>query len=144
ESSGYIKSIETEKWIVLKEMNTDYKNIAQTRLTSAKQEFSDFITELTMIERSGLYLGKVLQGSYHPLQVLFPEGSMDTAESLYTKSSMSQIYNDRVCTFLNNYLSKKKNIRVLEIGAGTGGLTTHVLKSISNRCTEYMFTDVSK
>ena len=40
-------------------------------------------------------------------------------------------------------LPKGRALRILEIGGGTGGMTSFVLPVLPEHCTEYVFTDVS-
>lgn len=55
--------------------------------------------------------------------------------------------NRYVAEYAKRLVSRRKNIRILEVGAGTGGTTFQVLQACSPRgerfCSEYMYTDVS-
>ncbi|MBX7255252.1 MAG: SDR family NAD(P)-dependent oxidoreductase [Candidatus Hydrogenedentes bacterium] len=102
-------------------------------------------TELTMLGRCGANLANVLKGTADPLQVLFPGGSFDEAERLYEQSPFARVYNllvQETITRALERLPKNKVVRVLEIGAGTGGTTSYVLRALPD-ASEYVFTDMS-
>jgi len=102
--------------------------------------------EFTLLERCGRNLAGVLKGTINPLEVLFPGGSLATLEKLYQDSPASQACNGLVqaaVTAVVEKLPKGRSLRVLEIGAGTGGTTTYVLPVLRGIASEYVFTDVS-
>ena len=101
--------------------------------------------ELTLLGRCGDNLAEVLQGECNPLQLLFPEADVTTATSLYQDSPAFGIMNSLVQKLFSNiltYLPKSQGIRILEIGAGTGGTTAHILPHLPNQQVEYTFTDI--
>ncbi|KAM3100403.1 MupA/Atu3671 family FMN-dependent luciferase-like monooxygenase [Phormidesmis sp. 146-12] len=103
--------------------------------------------ELTLLERCGTRLADVLQGQCDSLQLLFPDGSLDLVEQLYQHAPAAQVMNRWVQQTIAeavNSLPKGQQIRILEIGAGTGGTTAQVLPSLPAAQTEYWFTDVSR
>ncbi len=105
-----------------------------------------FYAELTMIRRCGEQLDQVLCGEINPLQLIFPEGSLDTAEHLYQDSPSVRLYNTLARQAIIKLIEgtpEDRVIRILEIGAGTGGLTTHVLPFLPTDRTQYVFTDLS-
>jgi acyl transferase domain-containing protein/SAM-dependent methyltransferase/acyl carrier protein len=105
-----------------------------------------FFAELTLIGRCGKELAAVLNGSINPLQLIFPDGSLATAEHLYQDSPSVRFYNalaqHAIVKALEN-LPLDRPVRILEIGAGTGGLTSYVLPRLPADRTEYVFTDLS-
>ncbi|HLO89367.1 MAG TPA: SDR family NAD(P)-dependent oxidoreductase [Nostocaceae cyanobacterium] len=102
--------------------------------------------ELSLLERCGTGLAEVLQGGKDPLQLLFPEGSVNQVENLYQESPGAQVINTLVQQAIataSASLPPGRKIRILEIGAGTGGTTSYVLSQLPAERTEYVFTDVS-
>jgi SAM-dependent methyltransferase len=99
-----------------------------------------------LLSRCGERLADVLKGQCDPLQLLFPDDSDITAEQLYQDSPVAQLFNagvqDAVATTLAQ-LPKNRTVRILEIGAGTGGTTAHVLPRLDPSRTDYVFTDIS-
>ena len=122
---------------------TDIGNLWQSLL----YRFPAFFAELSLIDRCGSRLNEVLQGKTDPLQLIFPEGSSLTAEHLYQDAHSFRIYNLLVAeaiTAVLERLPQGRTIRMLEIGAGTAGMTSHVLQRLPPDRTEYLFTDISR
>ena len=101
---------------------------------------------LTLVERSGRHLADALSGKYDPLQLLFPGGSFDVADKLYQESPGAVAHNtmaQEVISVVVEQLPEKRIFRVLEIGAGSGGMTAFVLPKLPADRTDYVFTDIS-
>jgi acyl transferase domain-containing protein/acyl-CoA synthetase (AMP-forming)/AMP-acid ligase II/acyl carrier protein/SAM-dependent methyltransferase len=102
--------------------------------------------ELTLLERCGSKLAEVLRGNCDPLQLLFPDGGITTVGQLYEESPGAQVMNTllqkTVVSVLEDW-SSGREVRILEIGAGTGGTTSALLPHLPAQQTEYVFTDVS-
>ncbi len=109
--------------------------------------YPSYNAELLLLGRCGRNLSDVLLGKIDPLDIIFPQGSSVTLDHLYQDSPSSQIYNritQKVIDTVISCLSEERTVRILEIGAGTGGLTAHVLPKLSKWSTKYVFTDISK
>ena len=116
------------------------------RSTDLLNRFGNYATELILLNRCGSSLDKVLNGTQDPLQLLFPEGAADTLDKLYTDAIFSRDCNQAIATLFNEICNRwppGKKFRVLEIGAGTGGTTAHILPLLANSNCDYLFTDVS-
>jgi ubiquinone/menaquinone biosynthesis C-methylase UbiE len=99
------------------------------------------------IERCGNMLVEVLTGRQTALETLFPGGSPEAAEWLYGEFSVSRYISGIAASAVAALVSAQVEdapLRILEIGAGTGGTTGAVLRSLPPRPTEYWFTDVSE
>jgi len=97
--------------------------------------------------RCGTLLEEVLTGRASPLETLFPAGSFDLAEVLYRRSPEARYSNAIVANAIRTAVQgwgRKRNARILEIGAGTGGTTSAVAPLLPTRETEYWFTDLSE
>ena len=108
--------------------------------------FPEWRAQIEMSARCGVRLGDVLRGGCDPLQLLFPDGSLDDAERLYTESPFARAYNALVASAVADAaraLPAGRTLRVLEIGAGTGGTTAAVLAELRADAVDYVFTDVS-
>ncbi|MEO8804850.1 MAG: type I polyketide synthase [Burkholderiaceae bacterium] len=119
---------------------------ASARYDALLQRFGDTDGELNTLRRCGPSLARVLRGEQDPLQLLFPGGSFDEARKLYVDSPYAKTYNHALGEALQAALSALPagaRLRVLEIGAGTGGTTTYVLPLLPADRTEYTFTDLS-
>ena len=105
-----------------------------------------FFAELNLILSCGRQLAGALRGDVTALEIIYPLGSLALAELLYTDSISSRFYNTLARHAVERMLSdmpQDRMIRILEIGAGTGGLTTYVLPEVPADRTEYVFTDLS-
>ena len=80
-------------------------------------------------------------------ELLFPGGSMDTVLPVYKDGVVASFYNDCVVAAVRaivDALPEGRLLRVLEIGAGTGGTAASVLPALRHACSCYTFTDVSE
>ena len=110
------------------------------------QNFAEFEATLAMTERCGARLSAVLTGQADPLQLLFPAGDLTTAEKLYQHSPSARTLNPLVRETIRAALNGwpvDRSIRVLEVGAGTGATTAHVLPVLPLERAHYVFTDLS-
>jgi acyl transferase domain-containing protein/NAD(P)-dependent dehydrogenase (short-subunit alcohol dehydrogenase family)/SAM-dependent methyltransferase/acyl carrier protein len=99
--------------------------------------------ETTLLARCGGQLVDVLRGRVDPLTLLFPPNEPVTAASLYRDTPAARAANALVHAALAAALPAGRPLRVLEIGAGTGGTTAAVLPALPAEGAEYVFTDVS-
>jgi acyl transferase domain-containing protein/acyl carrier protein len=140
-----------QKWLalMLKELTADETASTEEphRLWKARwDQFPECQIEMTLIRKLGEKLPAVLRGNVDPLNLIFPEGALTTVEHLY-QDSLSVRFNNllaqRAVAEIVRCLPKGKALRILEIGGGTGGMTSFVLPVLPDHCTEYVFTDVS-
>lgn len=115
------------------------------RLQELQNRYPVCQAEINLLGRCGQGLAAVLQGQ-DPLNLLFPEGSVADVEALYQDSPAAQVANqwvvDAIAAAIHD-LSPHQTLRILEIGAGTGGTTAYVLPQLPSDRTQYTFTDVS-
>jgi acyl transferase domain-containing protein/ubiquinone/menaquinone biosynthesis C-methylase UbiE len=103
--------------------------------------------ELMLLLRCGEKLAQVLPGEVDPLQLIFPEGSLTISEHLYQDSPTFRIYNllvEKAIAKALERLPEGRTVRILEIGAGTGSMTSYVLPNLPAKRTDYVFTDVTQ
>ncbi len=99
-----------------------------------------------LVRRCGASLVPVLRGELQPHELLFPGGSPAELAQLYAADRVTGYYNGilaEVIAQLGEMTEPDRALRVLEVGAGTGGTTTWVLPRLPAGRTTYMFTDVS-
>jgi acyl transferase domain-containing protein/SAM-dependent methyltransferase len=116
------------------------------RITS---EFSEYRIETELLQVTGSRLAGILIGEDDPLQYLFGDPSTNRLlERLYTDSPMFLLMNKLLAHFLGAAATSSdlsRPLRVLEIGAGTGGSTSWVLESLVQTKVplEYVYSDIS-
>lgn len=113
---------------------------------AALSRFAGAEGELQLLERCSGALARVLRGEQDPLDLLFPGGSFREARAIYVESPFARTYNEALRTVLTRVVDgvpQNATVRVLEIGAGTGGTTRFVLPALPKTRTSYTFTDVS-
>jgi acyl transferase domain-containing protein/NAD(P)-dependent dehydrogenase (short-subunit alcohol dehydrogenase family)/ubiquinone/menaquinone biosynthesis C-methylase UbiE/acyl carrier protein/ribosomal protein S18 acetylase RimI-like enzyme len=111
------------------------------------ERFPTHAAELLLVERCAGRLAEVLTGQCDPLQLLFPEGSLESAARLYDDSAMARAPNALMRSLLaavTASLPRGRVLRILELGAGTGGTSSHLLPLLQAANCEYVFSDVSQ
>lgn len=110
-------------------------------------QFPPLQAELMLVRQCGERLAEVLTGELDPLEAIFPQGSLTTAEHLYQDAPSYRIYNilaQKAVAKALEALPEDKTVRLLEIGGGTGGMTAYVLRKLPPTRTEYVFSDVTQ
>ncbi len=111
-----------------------------------------FTADLLLAHRCSTRMAAVMRGEADPLEVLFGDEAAGWTERLYRESPLARFYNDLVAGSVRELVERlsdtsnrsKRPVRLLEIGAGTGGATAHVLPLLPADRVEYVFTDVSR
>ncbi|NOU16651.1 MAG: SDR family NAD(P)-dependent oxidoreductase [Bacteroidales bacterium] len=110
-------------------------------------------SQITLLEACLKALPDILNGKRPATEVMFPNSSMHLVEGIYKGNALADFSNERLgdvfSTILRQQLksNKEKKIRVLEIGAGTGGTTVKLLprlQEFGDAIVEYCYTDLSK
>ena len=106
--------------------------------------------EHRLLNISGPRLAECLSGSLDPLSLIFGcKANKELLENVYTHAPMFVSGTLLLNQFLVNLFSQEKSrirpVRILEVGAGTGGTTKAVLNALSKEGIqfEYSFTDIS-
>ncbi|TAL41499.1 MAG: methyltransferase [Methylovulum sp.] len=98
-------------------------------------------------------LPDILRGAVQATDVLFPGSSMEKVLGIYKNSAQVDYFNtvlaESAAAFVRQRLAADPaaRIRIIEIGAGTGGTTAmvlHHLRPFSAHIDEYGYTDISK
>jgi len=100
---------------------------------------------LAYLRNCGRLVNDVLTGRESPLEVLFPGGSFELAENLYQRSPNLRYVNEIAAAAMQAVakMSAGRALRILEIGAGTGGTTAALVTKLPSDRVRYVFTDVS-
>lgn len=138
-----------DRWNVLQGVSDEADWAAE--LVTAQREWPIVECELQLVSRCGSALSAVLHGDVDPLSVLFPDGDASDLLQLYRSSPLARISNRLVAEAAQavadlkaaGTANKRAGLRVLEVGAGTGGTTSAVLPAIAEHLESYWFTDAS-
>jgi len=99
------------------------------------------------LERCGQNLLNVLTGRQSPLETLFPAGSLETAVQIHHHWAVSSYFNRIAASLVKTLvhaMAGDQTVRILEVGAGVGGMTAAILPGLPADRTEYWYTDVSE
>jgi acyl transferase domain-containing protein/SAM-dependent methyltransferase/acyl carrier protein len=113
----------------------------------ADESLSDIPFVLEYVSRCGQMAAAILTGEASALDTLFPGGSPVLAEQIYGDWALSRYFNDiarSVVESLVRNLPHGRQLRIAEIGAGTGGATSALLPVLPANRTHYCFTDASR
>ncbi|MEZ4727508.1 MAG: SDR family NAD(P)-dependent oxidoreductase [Caldilineaceae bacterium] len=117
----------------------------QTQVAALQTTYGN-APELTLLTRCGEKLSEVLRGLQEPLDLLFPGGDTSDTNRLYTESPTAKVMNTLVQQVVEQAVQKlpaSRGLRIVEIGAGTGGTTAGLLPHLPAAQTDYLFTDIS-
>ncbi|HTT36896.1 MAG TPA: amino acid adenylation domain-containing protein [Burkholderiales bacterium] len=109
-------------------------------------DHSEWAGVLELIGLCGKGLGDVLRGKREPQEILFSPAGLTVLRELYSSGPCLAYYNRTLTEVVGcavQSLESRAKLRVLEIGAGTGGATAAVLEALPAGTVEYCFTDVS-
>ncbi|MFJ7148883.1 SDR family NAD(P)-dependent oxidoreductase [Streptomyces sp. NPDC100445] len=96
--------------------------------------------------RCGLRLPQLLRGEEDPREVLFGEADQHFLTQLYSNASNLRLHNAYAAQLLGavaDHWPADRPLRILEVGAGTGGMTAALLPVLPPERTRYLFTDRS-
>ncbi len=100
--------------------------------------------EGALLEQCAAPLADVLVGRADPLALLFPEGGTVSAAAIYTSTASARRLNEAVAAAVRQIVTNRGGapVRIVEVGAGTGATTAHVLPILPSG-SRYLATDVS-
>jgi acyl transferase domain-containing protein/acyl carrier protein len=137
-ADGHLEA-DGEEWVVRGDLN------AGVSLLEPAADLAG--AERALTDRCGRELASVLRGETDPLAVLFPGGSTADLEDIYQRSAPARFANGLVSAAVAavvESLPVGRTLRVLEVGAGTGGTTESILPILPAGRTRYVFTDLSR
>ncbi len=100
------------------------------RLAEAAPELAPF---LALLARCIECLPDVLTARMTPTEALFPDGRMDLVEPIYQGSRLAEHFNGLLADAVSTLAARLgRPVRILEIGAGTGGATVGILSALTS------------
>lgn len=98
-------------------------------------------------------LPEVLSGKRNYMEILFPNGSLELVEKVYKFNEIADYYNQAIAWLIQSAIKKymaydsSAGVKIIEVGAGTGGTSFFVLKAIKDTATmnyvDYIYSDIS-
>ncbi|CAM3145649.1 type I polyketide synthase [Janthinobacterium lividum] len=115
----------------------------EAQFVALLENYPRYRSETQFLQRCTTALAEVLTGKRDPLDVLFGGASMTGSEAVYIESPISLALNGQLAQ-VTATLGKDRPLRILEIGAGTGGTSRCVLDALRDtRVETYCYTDIS-
>ncbi len=114
---------------------------------SCAEDFPQWISAIAVYTRCGTHLPQILKGEADPREVLFGEADRHFVEALYNDTPDMRALGLCARSLLVEALGTwpaDRPLRVLEVGAGTGGTTAVLLPALPSHLTRYVYTDVSE
>ncbi|MCU7899894.1 MAG: class I SAM-dependent methyltransferase [Candidatus Thiodiazotropha sp. (ex Lucinoma aequizonata)] len=115
-------------------------------ISEVRRTFFDLPDLFDFILRSGTALTDILTGKVHAAQMLFPDGRLDFAERIYTESPPFRYCNTvaaAVVRTVSEAIPADRPIHIAEVGGGTGATTASIVPQLSERRSDYLFSDIS-
>jgi SAM-dependent methyltransferase len=91
-------------------------------------------------------LGPILRGEKDAVQILFSAARADLLDQFYADGLFTSHWLAAIAGAVREaarHLPEGRGLRILEVGAGTGGLTSHILPLLEPSLHAYTFSDVS-
>ncbi len=131
----------------LEQDNNLWRVVRPLSMLSKQQSAIDSCIEMQLLNQCGQSLAGVLTGATDFLPLLFSDNNEISASTLYSQADGFNVLNNSAVQALKSWLSlvpTGRKLKVLEIGAGTGGTTRHLLPTLAEVADfDYFFTDVS-
>ena len=104
------------------------------------------LPEAHLVVRNCAELGPILRGEKEAVQVLFADTGAEMLEHFYGDGLLTSHWLSAITAAVGEAaraLPEGRGLRILEVGAGTGGLTAQVLPALERGLHSYTFSDVS-
>jgi acyl transferase domain-containing protein/NADPH:quinone reductase-like Zn-dependent oxidoreductase/acyl carrier protein len=153
-----------ESLLMLEE--SGYFNVAKVDTKTVWQRWSDFKNSYRHSKNVGAkvrlldkMIGKmpdILRGKTSAVDILFHNGSLERVEGIYKDNPIADYFNHIVADVVIDHIKARRRsgpdyranpLRILEIGAGTGGTSSVLFQRLKNYqadVEEYRYTDLSQ
>jgi acyl transferase domain-containing protein/NADPH:quinone reductase-like Zn-dependent oxidoreductase/acyl carrier protein len=115
-------------------------------MSRVSAEASAFVHAQTLLAHQIQQLTDILRGRRDPMELLTGDASVRTLEQFYDTAPVCRFHNRLAQTLLREIVRTwpaDRPLRVLEVGAGTGGTTAALLPVLPADRTTYCYTDAS-
>ncbi|HEY0945242.1 MAG TPA: SDR family NAD(P)-dependent oxidoreductase, partial [Opitutaceae bacterium] len=147
---GFLSFTDAENFLTTGRLEADEITNALSRLPRRAERFAaehpGFASYIRLIDTAMASLWDVLRGERAATDVLFPGGSVDLVEAVYQGNPVSDHFNDLLAQTAADWLAglhgTERRLRVLEVGAGTGGTSCRMLDALRplSAKLEYVYT----
>ncbi|GER89945.1 polyketide synthase PksM [Dictyobacter vulcani] len=120
---------------------------------AASRADSNLKAMVNLVDATIRVLPEILAGKVLATDIMFPDSSMELVEGIYKQNQVADYFNevlaDTVVAYVQERLKSEPNValRILEIGAGTGGTSAAVFQELQpyqEYIQEYCYTDLSR
>ena len=152
---GYIVTKDFKSFTKSKSISKN-ENELWEKLELIKNKYNDsenVLAQINLVRTTLEALPDIISNKIPSTDVIFPNGAMTLVEGIYKQNDISDHFNkalgDTLDLYIQNELDENPNkkIRILEIGAGTGGTSALLFKRLQkygNSIGEYCYTDLSR
>lgn len=137
------------QWFQKKGRFYEIQTLPDVMVDHSIQKFQDSFPhasmELEVVKSCAQNIPAILLGEKDALEVLFPGGSTKLISEFYDSDPFRIMYNICLESFKEwlNFNSSARTFRILEIGAGTGSTSKHLLPLLTDYDVQYDYTDIS-
>jgi SAM-dependent methyltransferase/NADP-dependent 3-hydroxy acid dehydrogenase YdfG len=117
---------------------------------SPVRQYPEMKGYIQLLEQCLDSMREILTGKLSVTDVIFPNASLELVSGVYASNRIADFFNDKLAEMAKEIVVAKRgyatgSVRIIEIGAGTGGTTASVLKALEplGKWVEYVYTDVS-
>ncbi|MFG2603297.1 amino acid adenylation domain-containing protein [Streptomyces sp. NPDC048514] len=144
---GHLEHRPQDGYRALRRAAPDAVEEAWRRVDATLPSAQDGSQLLQYFRSATAHLPQLLRDEQDPVQLLFPEGSIDIQEAAYTQGFLNS-YLNRIATSVVRRIADDRvrhgTVRLLEVGAGVGGVSVEAVPRLAGTDCSYLFTDVSQ
>lgn len=121
-------------------------DVASSLLSASIGKYPGHLPEALLCGATCAELGPIMRGEKEAVQVLFSGGGADLLDQFYGDGVVTSPWLAAIGSAVEaaaQNLPEGRGLRILEIGAGTGGLASQVLPLLERGVHTYVFSDVS-
>ncbi|XWN32591.1 MAG: thioester reductase domain-containing protein [Devosia sp.] len=115
-------------------------------LQTCLRQYPAYSAELFLTARIWTHHAALLSGEQSVLDILFPRAGSPAMEQIYDQGFTSLEANEAIANAIARHVERlglSRPVKILEVGGGTGGTTTHILNAVDTSRVDYLFTDIS-